>query len=71
MMDETGTLSEDLPIAYKIGEEGASLDKNLEILTEFRSGELCPVCHTGHMDYNGLLNLECDQCRFTVGGCFT
>jgi len=27
-----------------------------------RRGSLCPSCGKGKMDFNGLLDLECDQC---------
>jgi hypothetical protein len=36
------------------------------------SGELCPQCGTGLLDYNGLLQLECPNCGFINaegGGC--
>jgi hypothetical protein len=36
------------------------------------SGDLCPVCGIGHLDYDGLLNLSCPKCGVTAsGGCFT
>jgi hypothetical protein len=34
-------------------------------------GDLCPKCKKGLLDYNGLLNLECETCRYTLSGCFT
>ncbi len=36
-----------------------------------RSGDLCPRCQAGHLDYDGLLNLVCLHCGYTVGGSFT
>jgi len=42
-----------------------------EIATRLQSGDLCPSCLQGRMNYNGLLNLECDKCKYTVGGFFT
>lgn len=38
---------------------------------ELRSGDLCPQCQAGRLDYDCLLNLTCPQCGFAVGGCFT
>ncbi len=37
-----------------------------------RSGDLCPGCGAGRMDYDGMLNLTCPQCGFSPGGgCFS
>lgn len=36
-----------------------------------RSGDLCPRCALAPLDYDGLLNLSCPECGYTVGGCFT
>ncbi len=30
--------------------------------TPLRAGDLCPSCREGHLDYNGLLLLECTRC---------
>ena len=38
---------------------------------ELRSGALCPRCHLGRLDYNGLLELACPECGYTLAGCFT
>lgn len=38
---------------------------------ELRSGDLCPQCHEGRLDYDGMLNLSCPVCAYAVGGCFT
>ena len=38
---------------------------------ELRAGDLCPRCQEEHMDYDGLLNLACPKCGYTLGGCFT
>ena len=50
-----------------------SLDKSFpqEQSIELRSGDLCPQCCEGFLDYDGLLNLSCPACSFAVGGCFT
>ncbi|MEZ0396103.1 MAG: hypothetical protein ABWK53_06740 [Anaerolineales bacterium] len=36
-----------------------------------RSGDPCPRCGQGKLDYNGLLELECTVCgyRYTNGAC--
>ena len=38
---------------------------------ELHSGDLCPACKQELLDYDGLLNLTCPSCGFSVGGCFT
>jgi hypothetical protein len=34
-------------------------------------GDLCLKCHTGKLEYDGLLNLACPVCGYAIGGCFT
>jgi uncharacterized protein (DUF983 family) len=36
-----------------------------------RRGDSCPRCARGRLDYDGLLNLACAACGFTLAGCFT
>jgi hypothetical protein len=38
---------------------------------EMREGDLCPRCREVRLDYDGLLNLSCPKCGFTLAGCFT
>jgi hypothetical protein len=38
---------------------------------ELRAGDLCPRCGKAHLDYDGLLNLACPECGYSLGGCFT
>lgn len=33
-----------------------------------RRGDLCPQCEQGKLDYNGLLELACDQCGYALSG---
>lgn len=37
----------------------------------FRAGDLCPVCKTGVLDYDGMLNLVCPNCEYQESGSFT
>jgi hypothetical protein len=36
-----------------------------------RAGDLCPECGQEHLDYDGLLNLSCTNCGFSVAGVCT
>ncbi|RPI86281.1 MAG: hypothetical protein EHM41_09000 [Chloroflexi bacterium] len=36
-----------------------------------RSGDACPKCKRGKLDYDGMLNLSCSECGYTLAGCFT
>jgi len=36
----------------------------VEVVRLLRKGELCPQCKIMHLDYNGLLQLECSACGF-------
>jgi hypothetical protein len=38
---------------------------------ESRAGDVCPACHAGILDYNGLLELVCPECGYTQSGCST
>jgi hypothetical protein len=42
-----------------------------EETAELRAGDTCPHCRKGKLDYDGLLNLACPQCGYSLGGCFT
>jgi len=33
-----------------------------------RRGDTCPQCSKGKLDYNGLLDLACDQCGYALSG---
>ena len=55
-------------------EDGEEVTKPLMVdgvVQEIRCGDRCPMCHQGVMDYDGLLNLACPVCGYTLGGCFT
>ena len=51
-----------LPMALEPGSGSAS---------ELQAGDLCPSCRKARLDYNGLLNLACPQCSYSLVGCFT
>lgn len=37
-----------------------------------RAGSTCPRCGLGHLEYDGLLNLSCERCGYSlVGGICT
>jgi uncharacterized protein (DUF983 family) len=38
---------------------------------ELHAGDICPRCRNGTLDYDGLLNLACPQCGYSLAGCFT
>ena len=38
---------------------------------EPRPGDKCPQCKEGSLDYDGMLNLSCDRCGYSIAGCFT
>ncbi|OJX47325.1 MAG: hypothetical protein BGO78_17830 [Chloroflexi bacterium 44-23] len=40
-------------------------------VVEIRFKATCPKCKKGKFDYDGLLNLVCQNCGFTSAGCFT
>jgi ribosomal protein L37AE/L43A len=54
-----------------------SINREFEIETPWRvlenlkAGDSCPACRSAKIDYDGLLNLCCEQCNYTLAGCFT
>lgn len=73
MKNEDKSMQQDLPFVVVYGDESERKDQEVEVdkAKEYRVRDLCPVCRRGHFDYNGVLNLECDECKYTLGGCFT
>jgi ribosomal protein L37AE/L43A len=67
--DETS--KHDLPFVVRHGQETNENDKKAADAIEYRVSDLCPACTQGHFDYNGVLNLECDECKYTLAGCST
>lgn len=41
------------------------------VLPEPHRGDLCPNCGQGFLEYDGMLNLGCEICGFSLVGCFT
>jgi len=39
--------------------------------SELRAEDVCPACQKGRLDYDGLLNLACAACGYSLSGCFT
>ena len=38
---------------------------------EYKVGTTCPECGKAELAYDGLLNLTCPDCEFSLTGCFT
>jgi len=36
-----------------------------------RAGDLCPICKSERLEYDGLLNLTCPKCGYALSGSFT
>lgn len=39
--------------------------------TQLQVGNICPACGKAYLDYDGLLNLTCSECGYTLSGGFT
>jgi hypothetical protein len=46
-------------------------DVSVPPTTEPRAGSKCPNCKEGTIDYDGMLNLKCEWCGYSLAGCFT
>jgi ribosomal protein L37AE/L43A len=71
MTGEYKTASKDLPFALRIEEILNEQEKGEDQHQVIRRNDPCPVCRKGRLNYNGLLNLECDHCGYTLAGCST
>lgn len=71
MTEECQAANKDLPFVVLIEEKIDPQDEGNDAHKEIRVGDICPHCRRGHLGYNGLLNLECDHCRYTLAGCST
>jgi uncharacterized protein (DUF983 family) len=55
-----------LPEALRVANRDAPQET-----VEMKAGDTCPRCQKGVLDFDGLLNLACPQCGYSLGGCFT
>jgi hypothetical protein len=55
-----------LPEALKVAYPDVSQET-----AELHAGDTCPCCRNGTLDYDGLLNLTCPQCGYSLAGCFS
>lgn len=62
--EDTATLEKDLPFVAR-HKSGENPDPSVK---ELRVGDLCPKCHMGHLDYDGVLNLACGNCGYVLSG---
>ena len=42
-----------------------------ELPCEEKNGLICPRCKESRMEYDGLLNLNCKSCGYSIGGNYT
>jgi len=49
-------------------QKGCVAGSTLGSVSPLHMGDLCPACGKGHLDYNGLLELECPQCGYRDTG---
>ena len=61
----------DLPYAEIVKISGMDNAKYLKIDVKRYAGDICPQCQIGRIDYDGMLNLSCPECDYSLGGCFT
>ena len=40
----------------------------IDPVRELHSGDVCPQCLIGRIDYDGMLNLTCNQCAVILSG---
>lgn len=65
------TASKDLPFVLRFEENLNEQEEGEDLHHVIRKIDPCPLCHKGQLKYNGLLNLECDHCGYTIAGCST
>ncbi len=60
-----------LPYVEIVKISGAGHSEHLKDDNNLRTGDICPQCLSGRIDYDGLLNLACSECGYSLSGCFT
>jgi hypothetical protein len=61
----------DLPYVEIAKISGAGDMEYLKSDAELHAGDVCPQCLSGRIDYDGMLNLTCPECGYSLSGCFT
>ena len=58
--------------AYEISlvQETSMFDPPIEVVNP-KAGDTCPQCQIVKIDYDGMLNLSCPDCGYTLAGCST
>lgn len=46
-------------------------EKPSHLPNNYLPGKPCPKCNDGVLDYDGLLNITCVNCGYTIVGCST
>lgn len=62
---QTAMIDDDKPLAIIM------FQAEPELVNELHAGDRCPACGVGQVDYDGMLNLVCGACGYTLSGCFT
>ncbi len=63
---EHGNIGLDREIVFSLGDKPAETRA-----TGYGAGLVCPQCRQAVLDYDGLLNVVCQNCGVIQGGCFT
>lgn len=60
-----------LPYAEIAKLSGVDNTEYLKSDVKWHTGDICPQCQIGRIDYDGMLNLSCPECDYSLSGCFT
>jgi len=61
----------DLPYAEIVKISGVDNAEYIKSDVKQNAGDICPQCQIGWIDYDGMLNLSCPDCGYSLSGCFT
>lgn len=63
-LDVSSVSKKDLPFVawYQPDDDLVRLTNSLQV------GDQCPKCQAGRLDYDGTLNLACNQCGYALSG---